>query len=69
MPDLEPSRGTQVFDNPGFISVSAGGSLALAPHAEIFVRLTNLTDRRYEEVLGYPAPRRAAAAGLRVSVR
>jgi outer membrane cobalamin receptor len=69
MPDLEPSRGTQVFDNPGFISVSAGGSLALVRHAEIFVRLTNLTDRRYEEVLGYPAPRRAVAAGLRVSLR
>jgi vitamin B12 transporter len=36
------------------------------PHVAPYARLENATDRRYEEVDGYPAPRRRWAAGLEV---
>ena len=35
-------------------------------HAAPYVRLENATDRRYDEVQGYPSPRRRWAAGLEV---
>jgi outer membrane cobalamin receptor len=33
----------------------------------VFARVTNLFDRAYEDVLGYPALGRAAMAGVRVA--
>jgi outer membrane cobalamin receptor len=35
----------------------------------LFARVTNLLDRQYEEILGYPAPRRAMVMGLRLTAR
>ena len=34
-----------------------------------FVKLENATDERYEEVFGYPSPRRRFIAGIRYTVR
>jgi vitamin B12 transporter len=69
MRDVEPSLGQQLFDNPGYLSVGAGASITLGPAVQAFARVTNLFDRRYEELLGYPAPRRAFVVGLRLTGR
>ena len=34
-----------------------------------YVRIDNITDERYEEVVGFAAPRRRASAGLRIRLR
>jgi len=48
---------------------AATADLALAwrvtPHADLTLRAINLLDRRYQEVLGYPAPRQRIIGGLR----
>lgn len=70
MRDLEPVRGEQLFDNPGYLELSAGVSVAIfSPDTRFFMRVSNLLDRRYEEILGYPAPRRAIVIGLRLTAR
>jgi outer membrane cobalamin receptor len=65
--DLEPSFADRVFENDGYLSVELGGSLRLARQVELFGRVTNLFDRDYEEIFGYPAPGRAALVGVRVT--
>ncbi len=40
-------------------------SYQICRNCEIFTRVENMTDQRYEETLGYPAPRAAAYAGLK----
>ncbi|HYR45548.1 MAG TPA: hypothetical protein VER78_00990, partial [Thermoanaerobaculia bacterium] len=53
----------QRVESPSFVryDLSVRYELArLVPYA----RLENVTDHRYEEVNGYPAPRRRYAAGL-----
>jgi Outer membrane cobalamin receptor protein len=37
----------------------------VTPHADLTLRAINLLDRRYQEVLGYPAPRQRIIGGLR----
>lgn len=70
MLDLEPTEGQQVFSNSGYVTLSAGVAISLGrPGVHLLARVTNLLDRQYEEVLGYPAPRRAAVIGLRLSGR
>ncbi|HXH07358.1 MAG TPA: TonB-dependent receptor, partial [Vicinamibacterales bacterium] len=67
--DVEPNLGLfgGVFRTPGYAVVNAGGAVRLPRGAEVFGRITNLFDRRYEEVLGFPAPRRAALVGVRLA--
>jgi outer membrane cobalamin receptor len=67
--DVEPSAGTfgGLFDAPGFTTWDAGASWKLISTVEIFGRVTNLFDREYEEVFGFPAPPRGVVAGLRVA--
>ena len=67
--DVDPSFGTfgGLFDSPGFAVVNAGAAWRVARRLELFGRLTNLFDRRYEEALGFPALGRAAIGGLRVA--
>ena len=68
--DVEPNFGAfgGLFENPGFTVLDAGASVRLARGVTAFGRVLNLLDRRYEEVLGYPAPERRAIAGVRVAV-
>jgi outer membrane cobalamin receptor len=70
MLDLEPTEGQQVFSNSGYLTLSAGVAISLGrPGVHLLARVTNLLDRQYEEVLGYPAPRRAAVIGVRLAAR
>ena len=67
--DVDPSLGTfgALFDAPGFGVWHAGVSWRIVRGVEMFGRVNNLFDRRYEEALGYPAPSRSGFAGLRVA--
>jgi outer membrane cobalamin receptor len=69
--DIDPSFGTfgGLYTNPGYTSVSAGAAWRLGAIVEAFGRVTNLFDRRYEEVFGFPAASRAVYAGLRLASR
>ncbi len=68
--DAEPAFGPTggLYTNPGHAVVNIGASLRAAQSVEIFARASNLFDRRYEEVLGYPAPGRTAYVGARIAV-
>jgi outer membrane cobalamin receptor len=66
--DLEPNWAASVYDTPGFAVASAGGTWRLSRRLGIVGRVTNLFDRRYEDVLGFPAPGRLGMVGVRVAV-
>jgi outer membrane receptor protein involved in Fe transport len=68
MADLEPNFASAVLTNPGFAVIAAGGSFRVTRMLEAYARVTNLLDRAYEDVLGYPAQARSASVGLRVTV-
>jgi len=67
--DVEPSFGLfgGLFENPGYASSSAGASWQFGRRVTLFGRVTNLFDRRYEEIFGFPAPGRRAAGGVRIA--
>jgi outer membrane receptor protein involved in Fe transport len=69
--DAEPAFGAGggLFPNEGRTVVDVGGTLRLTRHLHFFGRVTNLFDRAYEEVLGYPMPGRMLFAGVRVAAR
>ncbi len=62
--DIDPVSFERVRTG-GFVTSDLAVSWAVAPHVELTGRVLNLGDRRYQEVLGYPAPRRRVVAGLR----
>jgi outer membrane cobalamin receptor len=66
---VEPSYGTfgGLFDASGFAVWGAGARWKLTRQVEIFGRIENVLDRKYEEVFGFPALPRAVMAGLRVA--
>ena len=68
--DAEPAFGPSggLYANPGHTIVNVGGAWKAARSIEIFARALNLFDRAYEEVLGYPAPRRTVYVGARFAV-
>ena len=65
---VEPSYGTfgGLFDAAGYHVWNAGASWRVAKQLELFGRIENLLDRRYEEIYGFPALGRGAFAGVRV---
>jgi outer membrane receptor protein involved in Fe transport len=67
--DIEPSFGLfgGLFENPGYTTASSGGSWNLARRVSLFGRITNLFDRQYEEIFGFPAPGRRVTGGVRVT--
>ncbi|MEZ5286211.1 MAG: TonB-dependent receptor [Vicinamibacterales bacterium] len=67
--DAEPAFGPSggLYANPGFTIANAGASLRLVRYVTLQARVQNLFDERYEEVLGYPAPRRTAYVGVRIA--
>ncbi len=69
--DAEPAFGPGggLYTNPGRAVMDFGGAYQVARHVNLFARVLNLFDRRYEEVLGFPSPGRTAFAGVRVAVR
>ena len=68
--DVEPNFGAfgGLFENAGFAVLDTGASFRLTRRLEVFGRGLNLLDRRYEEVLGYPAPERRGVVGVRLAV-
>jgi outer membrane cobalamin receptor len=67
MLDLEPNFASRLYDNPGFVTGTIGGSLRLAGAIAIYGRVANAFDREYEDVLGFPARGRSASMGVRVT--
>lgn len=67
--DLEPNFGSfgGLFFTPGYTVVGVGGAVPIRKGLEIFARVDNATDRRYEETLGYPALGRTGLVGVRVA--
>ncbi len=69
--DIDPSYGAfgGLFRAAGYASVNAGGAWNVTRTLQVFARATNLLDRPYEEVLGFPAAPRSVYAGVRVTVK
>lgn len=67
--DIEPSFGLfgGLFENRGYATASAGATWDVHRRVAVFGRVTNLLDRGYEEILGFPAPGRRVAAGVRIA--
>ena len=55
-------------DRPGFTKVDLALSYALTSRHRIHLKVENLTDERYEEVKGFPAPGRTFLAGVTLSM-
>jgi outer membrane cobalamin receptor len=73
--DIEPNYGTYactlglpcLFTNKGYVRVDGGFSYRLPRGVEIYGRLDNLLDQKYEEVFGYPSLPFNFLAGVRFS--
>ncbi len=59
-------RNFQVSRNPGFENIYASASYQVTKHLTPVLRLDNLLNENYQEVLGYPALSRSVIGGLRV---
>ena len=58
--------GFGIVRNPRYQKMDLGGSFAVSTSIELILRIENVLNRRYEEVLGYTALPRNALAGLNV---
>src|ERR1035437_4822795 len=56
-----------VTRNPGYGTMFLSGSYTLSKHVTPYLRMDNLLNERYEEVLGYAALSRSAIGGVRVT--
>ena len=67
--DAEPNFGAfgGLFPNKGYTLMNTGFAYRLPRGVEIYGRLNNFLNRRYEEVLGYPALRLNFMAGVRIN--
>ena len=65
--DAEPAFGPTggLYANPGYTVTNFGGSFDVGYGVTVIGRVLNAWDARYEEVFGYPAPRRTAYVGIR----
>jgi outer membrane cobalamin receptor len=55
--DVEPNYGASqgLFTNPGYVLVNTGFTYRLGRGVELYGRLNNFLNRKYEESFGYPA--------------
>jgi outer membrane cobalamin receptor len=67
--DVEPNLGSfgGLFFSSGYVVANAGVSVRVAGPVDATARVLNVTDRQYEETLGYPALRRSVMAGIRIA--
>lgn len=68
--DVEPNYGAAfggLFYSSGYAVANAGASVRVLKGLEVYARVLNLTDRAYEETLGYPALPRSVIVGARVA--
>ena len=54
--------------NPGYTLVNLSGQYRISAELTMFLRADNLTDARYESVLGYPGLPRAFVIGGRFNL-
>jgi outer membrane receptor protein involved in Fe transport len=74
--DLEPNLGSFaceldlpcLFSSKGYVLVNAGFSYQLPRGVEIYGRLNNLLNQKYEESFGYPALRLNFVSGIKFSI-
>ena len=66
--DVEPNYGASggLFTNPAYAVGNIGVTVRLLHGIDVFGRVLNVTDRYYEEALGFPALRRSGMVGVRV---
>ncbi len=69
--DAEPAFGPTggLYTNPASAVANLGGSFRVARGVAVQARVLNLLDTAYEEVLGFPAPRRTAYVGVSIAAR
>lgn len=69
--DLEPNVGSSggLFFAPGYAVANLGASAPIRKQLQIVARVLNVTDRHYEEALGYPALGRSGVVGVRIALR
>ena len=67
--DVEPNFGASsgLFPNKGYALANTGFSYRLRQGVEVYGRLNNFLNQKYEESLGFPALRLNFLAGIRVS--
>jgi outer membrane cobalamin receptor len=65
--DSEPTNGFPFYKNKGYTRADAGVSYRLPKGVEIYGRLNNFLNQKYEESLGYPALRLNFMAGMKFS--
>ena len=63
--DGEPAYGYPFYKNKGYTRADVGVSYRLPKGVEIYGRLNNFLNQKYEEVLGYPALRLNFMAGMK----
>lgn len=74
--DVEPNWGTFacdygmkcLFNNPGYMRANAGFSFRLLNGVELYGRLNNFLNQKFEEAFGYPALRLNFMAGMRFTL-
>lgn len=65
--DLDPVTGANTT-NPGFVRLDLAASWKALAWLSPYARIENLADRRYDEVLGYPARGRTLFGGVAVEL-
>jgi len=60
--------GLGLMDNPGYARVDVAGGYALGRGVQLFGRIENLFEKKYQQALGYPSLGRAVRAGMRFTV-
>lgn len=67
--DIDPSFGASggLHDTRGHLVADAGATVSLHPRVEAHARVTNLFDRGYEEIFGFPAAGRGLMVGVRIA--
>jgi outer membrane receptor protein involved in Fe transport len=68
--DTEPNFGAfgGLFPNKGYVLMNTGFAYRLPRGAQLYGQLNNILNRKYEEVLGYPALRLNFMAGVRLNM-
>jgi outer membrane cobalamin receptor len=74
--DVEPNWGVYactygmqcLFNNPKYVRANAGFSYRLVKGVELYGRINNFLNRKYEESFGYPALKLNFMAGMRFSI-
>ncbi len=68
--DVEPSLGASggLFVNPGYTNVGINVNYRVRNNLTAYANLHNALDRRYEEILGFPAPLLNVVAGIKWSL-